>query len=244
MMITLRRAEERSHVRHRSREAWLTFYPDDRTASLANGFGSLEIFNEDRLAPGAGVVLHAHHDAEIVTYVREGSLAQDDAMGRSSVLHAGEFQRMTAGRGVRHGETNPSRSAWAHVFHIWVRPSEEGLALSHEQRRFCAADRRGGLCVVASRDGRKESLHLHQDVLVYSAMLDPGQHVVHELSPTRSAWLHVVRGEATLGDVVLTTGDGVGIAADRAVSLTARAETEVLLLDLGEPLPGSPRREG
>ena len=61
------------------------------------------------------------------------------------------------------------------------------------------------------------------------------QHVVHELSWRRRAWLHVVQGAVTFGDVVLTTGDGVGITAERAVSLTARAATEILLLDLAEP---------
>ena len=72
-----------------------------------------------------------------------------------------------------------------------------------------------------------------------SALLDPGQHVVHELLPGRSAWLHLVQGEVTLGDVVLTTGDSAGVTAERAVSLTAQEETEILLLDLGEQLPRS-----
>jgi len=243
-MITLRRAKERSHLRRRRHDAWLTFYPQDRTASLADGFGVLEILNENRLAPGAGISLHPHHDAEIITYVLEGALAQEDSTGRSGVIHAGEFQRMTAGRGIRHSESNASQIEWAHVFQISLRPSEAGLEPSHEQKRFSAAERRGVLCVVASPDGRRESLHIHQDALIYSAMLDPGQHLVHELSQARSAWLHLVRGEATLGDVVLTTGDGVGIAADRAVSLTAREETEVLLLDLGQQVRRSPKNGG
>ncbi len=42
-----------------------------------------------------------------------------------------------------------------------------------------------------------------------------------------------------MGDIVLTTGDGAGVTAERAVSLTAQSETEILLLDLGEELPGS-----
>ena len=75
---------------------------------------------------------------------------------------------------------------------------------------------------------------------MFSAMLDPGQHVVHELSQGRSAWLHLVQGEVTLGDVVLTIGDGAGVTSERAVSFTAREETEILLLDLGEPAPASP----
>ena len=74
---------------------------------------------------------------------------------------------------------------------------------------------------------------------MYSAMLDPGQHVVHELSQGRSAWLHLVQGEVTLGDIVLTTGDGAGITAERAVSLTAKEETEILFFDLGEEVPRS-----
>ena len=49
---------------------------------------------------------------------------------------------------------------------------------------------------------------------MYSAMLDPGQHVVHELSQGRRAWLHIVEGEVTLGDVVLTAGDGAGFTAE------------------------------
>jgi hypothetical protein len=147
---------------------------------------------------------------------------------------------MTAGRGIRHSETNASRTDSAHVFQIWLRPSEAGLPPSHEQKRFSAAERRGVLCVVASPDGRRGSLRIHQDALMCSALLDPGQHVVHELSYGRSAWLHVVRGEVTLGDTVLAAGDGAGVSAERAVSLTAREESEILLFDLGEELPRSP----
>lgn len=140
---------------------------------------------------------------------------------------------MTSGCGVRHGDTNASPTDWAHVFQIGLCPSQAGLDSSHDQKRFPAGARRGDLCVIASPDGRRGSLHVHQDALIYSALVDPGQHVVHELSPGRRAWLHVVRGEATLGDVVLTTGDGAGLVADRALSLTAREETEILIVDLG-----------
>jgi redox-sensitive bicupin YhaK (pirin superfamily) len=240
-MITLRRAEERHHDRRRKREVWLTFYPQDRADPLANGFGPLEILNESRLPPTTGVPRHAQHDAEIVTYVREGAVAYEESMGCSGVIRAGEFQRMTVGRGARHSHTNVSRADWAHVFQIWLCPSETGLEPSHEQRRFSAAERRGVLCVVASPDARRGSLRIHQDAVLYSAILDPGQHVVHELLPGRSAWLHLVRGEVTLGDIALTTGDGAGVRTERAVSLTARQQTEILLLDLREePLRATP----
>jgi len=242
-MIAVRRAKDRHHDHRRRQEIWHTFYPQDRADPLADGFGALESLAEDRLPPGAGLPRQPPRDAEILTYVREGALTYEDSMGGSGVIHAGEFQRMTGGRGIRHSKTNASRADWAHVFQIWLRPSEPWLEPGQEQKRFCAAERRDVLCVVASADARRGSLRLHQDVLMYSAMLEPGQHVVHELSQGRSAWLHVVQGEATLGDLVLSTGDGAGVTGERAVSLTAREETEILLLDLGQPEPRRPSTE-
>jgi len=232
-MIALRRAKDRQHDRRREREVWLTFYPHDRPGPFAAGFGALAVLDEDRLSPGTGVPCRPDHDAEIITYVRDGALAYDDAAGASGVLRAGEFQRTTARQGSRLGETNPSRTDWAHVFQIWLRPGQAELAPCREQKRFSAAERRGGLCVVASPDARRGSLRFRQDALLFSAMLSPNTHVVHELGQRRSAWLHLVAGEITLGDLVLFTGDGAGLTAERAVSFTAREETEVLLVDMG-----------
>ncbi len=237
-MITLRRAEERRHDRRRNQEVWLTFYPQDKVKVLPDGFKALEILDESRLSPGASVTRHAHRDVEIVTYAREGSLGYEDSTGRSGVICAGEFQRTSARRGNHRRESNASSTDWAHVFQVGLRSASAGLAPDQEQKRFSAAERRGGLCIVASPDARRGSLRIHQDAQMFSAILDPGQHVVHELSRGRSAWLHLVQGQVTLGDLVLATGDGAGVTAERAVSLTARDESEILLLDLDE---GSPR---
>ncbi|MBT4500881.1 MAG: pirin family protein [Gemmatimonadetes bacterium] len=233
-MITLRRDRERHYLRSRKQKVWFTFNSQDRTGPLANGFGTLELLDEYRLLPSADVPHHPHHDAEIVTYVRQGALAYEDSMGHSGVVRAGEFQRTTAGRGLHLRQTNASGTDWAHVFQIWLRPSEAELEPYHEQRRFSAAERRGVLCIIASPDARRDSLLIHQDVLMYSALLDPGQHVVHPLLQGHRAWLHLVEGEVTLDDAILATGDGAGIQAERAVSLTAREKTEILLLDLGD----------
>jgi len=220
-MITLCRANDREHDRRNARDGWLTSCPGD----------SLSL-DDDRLAPGAHFPSLARCD-ETVTYVHEGTLAFEDSRGRSGVIHAGEFQCMTVGRGGRHAERNASRSASVHVFRLWLRPAQANLEPGHEEKRFSAAQRRGGLCVIASADARRGSLRIHQDAVVFSGLLDPGQHVVHELSPGRSSWLHVVQGEVMLGDQILTTGDGAAVTAARAVSFTAREQTEILMLDVG-----------
>jgi redox-sensitive bicupin YhaK (pirin superfamily) len=169
-----------------------------------------------------------------VTYVLEGVLAHENSTGSSGVIRAGEFQRASTAQGVRHREWNGSRKDWAHVFQIWLRPWSTGQDKRSEPKRFCAAERRGVMCLVASPDGRDGSLRIHRDVLIHSTMLFRGQHVVHELAPGRRVWLQVVSGDAALGDVFLAKGDGAGICAERAVSLTAREDSELLLIDLGE----------
>jgi redox-sensitive bicupin YhaK (pirin superfamily) len=226
-MVVLRRAQERRHTRRRGREVWQTFD--------SKGFGALAIFNEEHLSPGAGSLRRPHRDADSLTYVREGALAYQEATGDSGVINVGEFHRLSVGRGVRRNETNLSPRDATQVFTIGLFPSAVRLDPRSQQKRFSVADRRYGLCLVGSPDGRRGSLLLHLDVELYSAILDPGQHVVHELLPGRSAWLQLLQGEGTVGDVVLTTGDGVGISGERALSLTAREESEILLFDLGPP---------
>lgn len=234
-MIRLRKTELRQREQRSRQVVWRTFDPQDRADPFADGFGSLTSLSENLLPPNARASRQLCHQAEVVTYVRQGALAYEDSEGHSGVIHAGEFQRMTTTKTVRRSEKNTSRSRWAQIFRIWLRPAREGLTAGNETKRFTAAERRGLLRVVASPDARRESLHLHGEVVIYSALLDPGQHVIHELSPGRAAWLHLVGGQAMLGDVLLTAGDGAGIMAEPAVSLTAREETEIMLLDLRQP---------
>jgi redox-sensitive bicupin YhaK (pirin superfamily) len=228
------RNSQRRHVRNGKHEVWHSFFAKDLPGPLDSGFGSLLAFDELRLQPGASTEPHCEDETEILTYVYKGALSQEDTLGNSGVIHTGEFQRMSPGRRIRHKETSVSQSDWVHMFRISIRPSEIGVDREHEQKRFTAAQRHNLLCVVGSPDGRKGSLPIHQDVLVFSAILDPGHHLVHELAPGRTAWLHLVCGEAALDDIVLTQGDGVGISNEPSVSLTVQENTEILLVDLGQ----------
>ena len=233
-MIIVRRADERFHERKARRDLWSTFNTEALVVSgaVTRGFGILERLDEVILPPSGLVPRHLERDAEVLTFAWEGSVAHEDSLGGSAVLHAGEFQRLTTGRGVRHTNSNASRTEWAHLFQLGLSPSEFEREPGHEERRFSAAQRRDGLCVIASFDGRCGSLLLHEAVVVYSAVLDPGHHVVLELAPGRTAWLHVVTGKVAYDGTTLDTGDGAGASAERSVSITSRGASEVLLIDL------------
>jgi redox-sensitive bicupin YhaK (pirin superfamily) len=196
------------------------------------GFRDLRVINEDVVAPSGGFGKHPHRDMEIVTYVLSGALEHRDDMGNASVLRAGEMQRMTAGTGVRHSETNASSAEPVHFYQIWVFPDRDGLAPGYEQKGFDAADRRGKWQVVASPDGRDGSLTIHQDVAILLADLEAGQELERPIAEGRHAWVQVVRGPVVVNGEPLETSDALAISGEPSVSIRAQGPSEVLLFDL------------
>ncbi|RMI45176.1 pirin family protein [Streptomyces triticirhizae] len=102
-------------------------------------WGQLTACNEERLAPGAGFPPHPHRDVEIVSWVIEGELTHEDDTGATTVVRAGDLQRLTAGSGVRHSERNegdvPLRFA-----QMWLVQDEPGGEPEYEVVRGFAPD--------------------------------------------------------------------------------------------------------
>ena len=157
-MIRVRKAADRGHAKYDWLDTWHTFSFDTYYDPAHMGFRSLRVINEDRVQPGQGFGMHGHRDMEIVTYVLEGALEHRDDVGRGSVIHAGEFQRMSAGTGIQHGEFNPSKTEPVHLYQIWLLPNQKGLSPSYEQKTFSEEDERGCLRLVALPDAQDGSL--------------------------------------------------------------------------------------
>ncbi len=164
--------------------------------------------------------------------VLEGALEHRDSLGNGSVIRPGEFQRMTAGVGIRHSEFNPSSSDLCHFLQIWVVPERQSLDPGYEQQAFPRDERQGVLRRVASPDGSEGSLTIHQDVHVFTSLPDAGQQVTQTLETGRHGWVQVTSGVVKLNDVALGPGDGAAISEETSLSIAAEEPAEVLLLDL------------
>ena len=231
-MLQIRKAEDRGHANHGWLDTYHTFSFADYYDPAQMGFRALRVINEDRVQPGMGFGTHGHRDMEIVTYVLEGALEHKDSMGNGSVLRPGEFQRMSAGTGVRHSEFNPSATEPVHLYQIWLLPGRNGIQPSYEQKFFSEDGKQARFQLVASPDGADESLRIHQDARVYLSKLDAGQKVTHELSSGRHAWLQVLRGSVTVNGRVLKTSDGVAVSDEPLLTVAAENSAEVMLFDL------------
>ncbi len=205
------------------------------------GLGTLLVWNDDTIQPGRGFELHGHRDMEIITYVRQGAITHRDHLGNEGRTEAGDVQVMSAGKGILHAEHNLEREP-TRIFQIWIQPNVTGIRPRWEQRRFPVADRGGRLLPLAS--GRPEhepatgdetgegALAIHQDAAVFGASLPEGESVIHELGAGRRAYLVADRGAIEVNGVRAEARDGIVVADEPRLAVTALEDAEVLLVDL------------
>jgi len=196
-------------------------------------FGTLRVINEDRIAPGKGFGTHPHRDMEIVTYVIDGAIEHKDSMGNGTIITPGEVQRMTAGTGVLHSEFNHSQDRELHLLQIWIYPEKNGLEPGYEQTRFTREEKLNQLRLVGSRDGRKGSITIHQDVDLYASVLEAGKELSLELGNDRKVFIQVIHGGITVNTQTLSAGDGAALEGEQALQINASSEAEFLVFDMG-----------
>lgn len=230
--IQVLRSGDRGHFDHGWLETYHSFSFGDYYDPSRMGFRSLRVMNEDWIAPGTGFGTHPHRDMEILTYVLEGTLVHGDSLGHGGPIRAGEFQRITAGRGITHSERNGSDSEAVHLYQIWLFPERKGLEPGYEQRSFDENARQGRWQVVASRDGREGSLTIHQDASVSLARLGSGERIALEIGADRHGWLQVVRGRVAFEGISLEAGDAATVAPGSSLAVEGEGDSEVMLFDL------------
>jgi quercetin 2,3-dioxygenase len=231
-MNTIRRSDERGHADHGWLNSYHSFSFADYFDSKHVEFGPLRVINEDRVEAGAGFGTHPHREMEIISYVLSGELAHKDSLGNGSIIRPGDVQRMSAGSGVRHSEFNPSSTDELHFLQIWIKPNVAGIEPSYEEKHFPQSEKRGQLRLIASPDGARGSVTIHQDAKLYAGLFDGEERATLELGARRRSYVHLVRGEARVNGVVLGGGDALKLTETTSVSIDGGRNAEVLLFDL------------
>jgi quercetin 2,3-dioxygenase len=228
----IHRGDRRGHVKIDWLDSYHTFSFGSFQDPDRMGFRSIRVINEDRVNPGKGFNTHSHKDMEILTYVISGAIEHRDSMGNGTIIYPGDVQIMSAGTGITHSEFNPHQEE-LHLLQIWILPDRSGITPRYEQKSFPPESKRGKFRLIGSKDGREGAVVIHQDVLLYAAILEPGEAISQELSAHRYAWLQVVTGIATIDGEEFRSGDAVQIVGQKQLNISTQVGTEVLLFDLG-----------
>jgi len=198
------------------------------------GHGALRVLNDDHVAASKGFDAHPHRNAEIVSYVLEGQLEHRDSLGNGDVIRAGQFQYMSAGRGVTHSEFNPAQVP-VHFLQIWLNPNERDAEPTYAQ-----ADRAQlpdlSLSLVAAPVGANDSepvapIRWRADAELWLGRLNAGDAITLPQS-RRHGYLHLTRGQVRVGEHELASGDALALTAESALEVTALANAEFLWFDV------------
>ena len=194
-------------------------------------WGKLRVWNDDLIASGTGFDPHPHQDMEIITYVREGAITHQDSLGNTGRTEAGDVQVMSAGTGIRHAEYNrepgPTR-----LFQIWIIPDQQGGKPFWDARPFPKGDRAGRFVTLASGiAGDADALPIRTSARVLGATLKAGQEAEYRLGAGRHAYLVPATGTIEVNGVAAAAGDGVAIADESVLHVTASEDSELVLVD-------------
>jgi len=239
-IFEVQRAAERATFDHGWLQTSHSFSFADYFDPRNVNWGALRVFNDDRVAPGAGFPTHPHRDMEIVTYVLSGELEHRDSIGNHGVVGPGGVQYMSAGSGVRHSEYNHSSTEGLHFLQMWVLPGETGRPPTYGQVDFDVGQRRNRWLFIASgHAGQDAPVALTQDAMLLVSRLE-GIELRHTFEPGRLGFLFAADGgidvaafdadNAQIESTELNAGDAVRIAG--VTRLRLRGAGEIVLWDV------------
>jgi len=193
-------------------------------------FGSLRVFNDDTLSPGAVWPLHPHHDIEVVTYCADGEFRHADERGKGGVLKKGWVQHTTVGSGLWHSEINNRKDIPMRFIQMWFLPSQHNLKPSVEQKQVEKKDRTNKFLLLVS-DKNPDALKIFSDAEVYSCFLQKERTVKFSPQPAHGVYLYVLEGgPVSINDNPIPHLGAAKITDEKQITLTATSDAELLLI--------------
>ncbi len=227
-MIAIRRAEERGRVGRGPATSYLTFSCEQFQDPEHTGFRALRAINEDEVAADGGVSHAADESMDMLSCLLEGELDLVDEQGRHEKLRPGSVARTRSYR----SEFAPTGRGRSRVLQVWLKPTLPAREARSEQVSFTPQQRRGQLRLVASPDGRAQSIALKHDTFVYSSVLQHGDRLEHALPLERHVWIQVLSGVIEVNGHLLTQSDGAAVSGEECLSLFARKDAEFMVFEM------------
>ena len=227
MTTYLHRSEDRGHVK----AGWLESKHSFSFGSWYNpelmGIGSLRVINDDIIAAQNGFGTHPHDNMEILTCVLKGTISHKDSMGNESQIHAGEWQLMSAGTGIKHSEINQGDEA-VHLLQIWITPNVQNAEPTYQQiqRDPKLTPNEWQLIVGPNANA---PMHIRQNAEVKTAFLQKC-YTLDVKASQKFNYVHVIEGEIDIAGQSVKAGDALFF--DDLATIKAHTDSQFIWFDL------------
>ena len=230
-MIKILKADSRGRTKLDWLDSFHSFSFDEYYNLKYMNFNSLRVLNDDTIMPLGGFPTHTHKNMEIITFIVSGELTNIDSTGTEEKFSHGDVQLLRAGTGITHSAFNLDKNNTTRLLQIWIAPRTIGLVPNHQSLNFSNKLKPNQLYKIISKNEKDSTLHITQDVEVYTAKLISGI-IEFTIEPNHEVWLQIINGSLTLQDnTVLSQGDGAGITDTEKLVIKFDTESEFLLFD-------------
>jgi redox-sensitive bicupin YhaK (pirin superfamily) len=193
---------------------------------------------------GPGFPEHPHRGFEILTYLRSGWGSHKDNLGNQATVQAGGLMRLTAGKGLWHGEGGGGQAhEVVEGLQFWVNLAKDQKKIEPSFQAAADADlpRRSqddGRASVKVLVGPGSPVKIVTPMVYVEATLKPGGRFQWELPKEHQGFVYVLEGQALFpvdearaaADQVAVLGEGAGIVVEN----DGKGDL-VFLLAAGEP---------
>ncbi len=206
-------------------------------------------YGPDRVAESGGMVVPPHHHTglQTVSWLFQGAIEHRDSTGAHAVIHPGEVNLMTAGRGIQHSEYSTAETDILHGVQLWTAMPSVSRDMPPFFEASAAEPFHLGPATVWAFMGAlygRYRMDGQTDVTLFSALLGaqidlPAGAVLDlELDPAFEHGVLIDAGPVTVDDLAVRPADLAYLAPGRvSVRLSAPADApgRVVLLG-GTPL--------
>ena len=197
-----------------------------------------------------GIGPHPHRGIETITLAFEGSVEHHDNQGNHGIIHPGDVQWMTAGKGIMHKEYHERnfqlKGGIFHMVQLWTSlPKKDKYTdpryqeiLKDDMGRVDLPDQAGNVTVISGsfRDTRGPA-KTFSPINMYIVSLNQGGRLAFDEPDSYNTGILVVSGSATINDKNCNHKDFILFEnASGAIDIVAEKESARLLVLSGEPL--------
>lgn len=209
------------------------------TYRLVDPFLLLDDFSVENVSAGS-FPPHPHRGFEIITYFLRGTGRHSDNMGNDSIVAEGGLQRITAGRGMWHGEGSGEPSGPVRGLQLWINLAQAAKRIDPSYQAVEAKEipeRQMSDATVRVLAGEGSPTQLQTPALYYHVSLPASGRTEIPIPAHYQGFVYILSGDAAFGPDAqhLRETQIAALGEGNALTVISGASGAQFVLGAGQP---------